>query len=250
MAKAISLDDLDEVKKKKKKKVKISASSSAKPAKSASKVPLSTAKKAKVKSKSKKQKKGVDLSTDGIDPNAIFEDLPAPIVTTPATIDSSTQAGALEGELYQVLQNVPDSVKRENAQFQEYLNMFDACQRMARAIEERFEERKSPRDVYPLMKLYEQMREIIADLRAIKDVTELGEVVNDEVIAPLVQNVTTILIGYHQTVLSWINANCTNEQIANAQHHFKQQLPKSAKDIESAYHASLDKTMQIFAQEQ
>lgn len=250
-SKGISLDDMDEKpKKKKKKKVSSSIIKAASTAKAAKKVPTSTAKKAKTLSKTKKVKKSKeDLSIEGIDPNAIFENLPAPVVIE-RTEGSNTQLAGIEGQLMDALANVPDSVKRENEQFQEYLSMFSACQNMARAIEERFEERKSPRDVYPLMKLYEQMREIIADLRAIKDVTELGTVINDEVISPLVENMSTILIGYHQVVQAWINANCTPDQISSAQQYFKQQLPKSAKDMEQAYAASLDKTMQIFSQEQ
>ncbi len=246
MAKTISLDDLDTDVKKKKKKKKIVAASSAKKAKS---VPLSTAKKSKTVSKGLKAKKNKTepLSIDGIGADLIFADMEPP---APAPALQETQSDALEGQLLDAIAHVPPSVQRDNEQFQEYLMMFKACQKMARVIELRFEDRQSPRDVYPLMKLYEQMREIIADLRAIKDVTELGEVVNAEVISPLVESLGAVLIGYHQNVIAWINANCTNDQIANANHHLKKELQKTAKDMEQSYHNSLEKTMQIFAQEQ
>lgn len=245
----ISLDDLDDKPKKKKKKIKVTAKSDAKPAK---KVKTSTAKKAKTVSVGKKSKKNKSQPLD-LDMNldTVFDDLPAPKKKNlPAAPEEMKQADILEGQLMSVVAAVPATVQRDNEQFVEYLQMFKQCQNIARAIEERFEDRKSPRDVYPLMKIYEQMREIIADLRAIKDVTELGEVINEEVIGPMVENVATILIGFHQSILAWNNSNLDANQIASAKHTFDQLLGKSAKEVEQAYHSSLDKMMQIFAAEQ
>lgn len=237
----INLDDMtDAPKKKKKKKLKIKAASSAVPAKKSKSVSLSTAKKSKrIGDKPKKKKKTEPLDTN-IDLNSTLDGLGAP--------QSETET-ALQGQLMDAIAQVPATVQRDNEQFQEYLTMFKQCAEMARAIEQRFKERASPRDVYPLMKLYEQQREIIADLRAIRDVSELGSVIDDEVLGPMTENIATSFIGFHQAILAWNNANLEPHQISNAKMHFDHLLKKHAKDIEQAYHASSDKMMQIFATE-
>lgn len=242
---AINLDDIEDLPKKKKKK-KIKALSTAKPAKkaksadSAKKVKTSTAKKDKRALPTPKKKKTEKLDTT-IDLDSTLEGLGSPAI--------SETGKEIEGQLLEAISHVPDSVKRDNDQFQEYLTMFNQCAYMARKIEERFKDRTSPRDVYPLMKLYEQQREIIADLRAIRDVTELGSVIDTEVLSPMVESIAASFIGLHQAVLAWNNANLDTNQIANAKVHFDHLLRKHAKDIQQSYQASSEKMMQIFSAE-
>lgn len=54
----------------------------------------------------------------------------------------------------------------------QYRSMFDNLQSIITAFEDRMQEAPSSRDVYALSTLYSQMREVIADIRSSKDVTQ------------------------------------------------------------------------------
>ena len=146
-----------------------------------------------------------------------------------------------------VVDDIPDAIKQENDQIQEYLTMFTQCQAMARECEKMYLDKKQSRDIYALMKLYDQMREIIADLRALRDVSQLADILNQEVLGPFAESAGTILVSVFHQVNAWNKKNLPVELIANAQAAMQNIIRKSAKDVEQSYQAGLDKTVQIFS---
>lgn len=159
----------------------------------------------------------------------------------------STDLAVLEGQLMAVVDDIPDAIKQENDQIQEYLTMFTQCQAMARECEKMYLDKKQSRDIYALMKLYDQMREIIADLRALRDVSQLADILNQEVLGPFAESAGTILVSVFHQVNAWNKKNLPVELIANAQAAMQNIIRKSAKDVEQSYQAGLDKTVQIFS---
>ncbi|QYW04511.1 hypothetical protein pEaSNUABM14_00186 [Erwinia phage pEa_SNUABM_14] len=158
-----------------------------------------------------------------------------------------TDLVALEGELMEVLSEVPDVIKQENEQIAEYMTMFGQCQSMARICEENYRDKKQSRDIYALMQLYNQMREIIADLRALRDVSQLAEILNAEVMGPFAESAGTILVGVNHLIKAWNKKNLAIEEIAKADAAVTQIIRNAAKDIEMAYQAGLNKTVEIFS---
>lgn len=159
----------------------------------------------------------------------------------------STDIAVLEGEFLEAMADVPDVIKQENEQIAEYLTMFKQCQEMARICEGNYKDKKQSRDIYALMQLYNQMREIIADLRALRDVSQLAEILNEEVMGPFAESAGTILVSVFHQVNAWNKKNLPVDCIAKAHSAMESIIRKSAKDVEQAYQAGLSKTVQIFS---
>ncbi|AXG67223.1 hypothetical protein HOU09_gp179 [Dickeya phage vB_DsoM_AD1] len=159
----------------------------------------------------------------------------------------STDVAALEGQFLEAMAEVPDVIRQENDQIAEYMTMFKQCQSMARICEEQYKKSKQSRDIYALMQLYNQMREIIADLRALRDVSQLAEILNAEVMGPFAESAGTILVGVFHQINAWNKKNLPVEMIAGANNQTETIIRNAAKDIEQAYQAGLSKTVQIFS---
>lgn len=147
----------------------------------------------------------------------------------------------------EVMDEIPDVIKQENDQIAEYMTMFKQCQNMARLCEGAYRDKKQSRDIYALMQLYNQMREIIADLRALRDVGQLGEILNAEVLGPFAESAGTILVGVFHQINAWNKKNLPVELISAAQNSTQNIIRRAAKDVEQSYQAGLDKTVQIFS---
>ena len=263
---AISLDDIGTFAQptKKKSKAKVKAKTTAKKAKV-----VSTGVKVKKKKKSDPSK---DIMPSQIDPESFYADIAASQKAVNAVKEEkapkkkkkenpvdvikkkknknkklSTDIVALEGELMQVMDEIPDVIKQENEQIAEYMVMFKQCQNMSRICEQAYEEKKQSRDIYALMQLYNQMREIIADLRALRDVSQLADILNEEVMGPFAESAGTILVGVFHSINAWNKKNLPVELIAGAQNQTQTIIRNAAKDIEQAYQAGLAKTVQIFS---
>ncbi len=259
---AISLDDIGEhaqpVTKKKVSKAKVKAKTTVKKAKTVSKG-------VKVKKKKKKDP-STDILPSRLDADAMYADIAATQKQKSeekpkkkknsvdalkkkkkSTGSLSQDIIALEGELMTVMEEIPDVIKQENEQIQEYMVMFRQCQTMARECEKQYLDKHQSKDIYALMKLYDQMREIIADLRALRDVGQLGEILNEEVLSPFAESAGTILINMFHNINSWNKKNLPVDLIANAQSALQAIVRNSAKDVEQAYQAGLSKTVQIFS---
>lgn len=154
---------------------------------------------------------------------------------------------ALEGQFIEAMADVPDVIKQENEQIAEYMTMFKQCQNMARLCEKNYKEKLQSRDIYALMQLYNQMREIIADLRALRDVGQLGEILNEEVLGPFAESSGTILVSVFHQVNAWNKKNLPIELVNAAQNAVENIVRRAAKDIEQSYQAGLTKTVQIFS---
>ncbi len=93
-----------------------------------------------------------------------------------------------------------DVTIRESEQFKEYYEMFNSLKDIARSFEKRCKEGGQSKDVYALLKTYDQMREVIADIRALRDIAGVAELLRDEVIDPLVQVVLNEIVQLNQSV--------------------------------------------------
>lgn len=263
---AISLDDIGSfaqpAKTGKKSKAKVKAKTTVKKAKTVSKG-------VKVKKK-KKSDPSKDVLPKHIDPDDFYSDIaasqkamksieePKPKKKKKANAvdvikkkkkkkSLSTDVVALEGQFLEAMADVPDVIKQENDQIQEYMTMFKQCQSMARICEDAYKDKKQSRDIYALMQLYNQMREIIADLRALRDVSQLAEILNAEVMGPFAESAGTILVGVFHQINAWNKKNLPVEMIAGAHKQTETIVRNAAKDIEQAYQAGLSKTVQIFS---
>ncbi len=155
--------------------------------------------------------------------------------------DSSILSEGIE-----VIKAIPDSVKQENEQLIEYIKMFKRLRYMARTLEKRFKENPSSQTVYALLKVYDQVREVIADMRAMRDVQQMGETLNREVLTPFTKLVAAALAGIHQNLKADIKNAVPEAYIASVTSLVETQIAKAARDVNESYNNSLIKTIEVF----
>jgi hypothetical protein len=97
---------------------------------------------------------------------------------------------------------MPYAEKKSNqdvAFHDEYMHMFKSLQKNIRALEKDLKYSRSTRNIYALIGLYNEQREVIADIRAVSDYTENINRIMVSVIQPLFSSVTqsNLDIFYH-----------------------------------------------------
>lgn len=116
---------------------------------------------------------------------------------------------ATEFDLHQqdVLERIPSALEEEHKHVKEYGHMFKTLSRMARIAEKKYLSGQQSRDMYAALKAYDQMREIIADMKAMSDFTQFAEKIKTEVVDMVAQSSAAALIEYHKGVMSILQTN-------------------------------------------
>ena len=146
----------------------------------------------------------------------------------------------------EVISALPSQLMQDNEQVAEMVRMFNKLRRMATTLEGKFEENPSPQTVYALLKIYDQVRECIADLRALRDISQMGQLLNDEVITPLIQAVASGVSTMYQNIKMDMNKSLPPEYIKLLTSILDSHVQYVATDIEESYQRSLLKTVQVF----
>ena len=160
---------------------------------------------------------------------------------------AATSVEDLDSQFVEVLSGIPDSVKQENEQIQEYLRMFSKLKRIARMTERQVIQNKSTRGIYPLMHVYREMREVIADLRALRDVGQMGEVLNDEVLNPFAQSCVTSIVNLRKALLIGAKNTISNpSELTDYINVIDSTIRSAGIEIDTSYRNSLSKTITVF----
>ena len=230
MATAVSLDDMDRTKAKRPIKIKKPAKKSDKPkGKSIAEKtttlpaerPLKDDKKPEwLEARKKKKEKALSTTKDDIE--------------------------SLDAQFVEVLSSLPESMQQENEQIAEYQRMFGKLKRLARMTERQILGNKSTRGIYPLMQVDREMREVIADMRALKDVGQLGSVLNEEVLTPFAQASAGSLVTLHQGILAAIKTHCHPDAMPYMINAADSLVRQAATEVQTSYAKSLERTIQVF----
>lgn len=148
---------------------------------------------------------------------------------------------AMEVEL---LQYIPQA--HEDEFDTQYRNMFDKLKTITETFENRMMEQPSGRDVYALSTLYSQMREVIADMRASKDVESQMRELESSAYSGFVKSVgqTYINLLFHisRDIRSNVKDLDTQQQIIKSMEGaFKDQSDVA----QQSYHAMLDNVRKV-----
>jgi hypothetical protein len=87
----------------------------------------------------------------------------------------------IEGELV-------NGADTDDEQLRELMRMYTELTTIAQILEARIKTTSTSRDVYPLLQTYSQLREVIADIRALRDVGSVALRVREELLIPFVQS--------------------------------------------------------------
>jgi hypothetical protein len=125
--------------------------------------------------------------------------------------DGSSVSEGLELEFehhqQEVLERIPTVMEDQHRHVVEYGQMFNTLSTMARIAEEKYIKDKQSRDMYAALKAYAEMREIIADIRAMADFSQFAEKIKDEIVDAVAQQAAAALVEYHKDSMSLLQTN-------------------------------------------
>ncbi len=145
-----------------------------------------------------------------------------------------------------LIERMEDSVFDQNReQFDQYRAMFDNLVDIANTCLERYESSKSTREIYALMKVYDQLREVIADMKALQDVSDYLSNIDENVIRPFATAAADQLMELIRSLNTKANSILSPDQAATLMDHMKKQSKNTGLKLKEAYNASLSNARKI-----
>lgn len=145
-----------------------------------------------------------------------------------------------------LLEKLGSNVFDENrAYLDQYRHMFNKLITMSEIAEDQYMTKKQSRDIYALMKLYDQMREVIADLKALQNVGQYIDAVVSEVINPFTKTASQVMLDLINAVNVY-NKRTLDPDVARAVEDLMKSIGKtSGQKIQEGYNASIENLRRI-----
>lgn len=136
---------------------------------------------------------------------------------------------------------------REDEQFKVYYTMFKSVKKLSRKAAKTAMVSPTGRNIYPLIQLYNQLRDLVADIRALKNITELTYQIDDDVLVPYTQQTSAIFMEYYQSVRDLMNKDVPQEKLERNTTELKKITKQSGVSLQAAYATALQKTNYVLA---
>lgn len=157
-----------------------------------------------------------------------------------------TQGNKIVEQGQALIERMEDSVFDQNReQFEQYRAMFDNLVGIANTCLERYETSSSTREIYALMKVYDQLREVIADMKALQDVSDYLSNIDENVIRPFATAAADQLMELIRSLNTKANSILSPDQAAALMDHMKKQSKNTGLKLKEAYNASLSNARKI-----
>ena len=152
---------------------------------------------------------------------------------------------SLKREAESVMSSMTELPDEEAAQLEQYQHMFTTLVDIAQALEKRILDSTNSRDVYPLMQTYNQIREVIADMRALRDMGSIGDRVNQEVLYPFVQSAAKDAGEFYQSITRQCKRLLPPELFEQVDLLLREEFQAYGGKLQASYTGFLDKTATI-----
>lgn len=161
--------------------------------------------------------------------------------------EESEDNAALLKEFEQIYGEHSKSLSVEDQeQMQEYFTMFHQLKTIARRFEVKSKQGSS-KDVYALMKIYDQMREIIADLKALKDISQVADKLQQDVLIPYSRIVVSELSTLRAATLKAGNRLLPPENQKAFQEALDSSIIAASQKLEEGYNNARFAILDIYA---
>lgn len=151
----------------------------------------------------------------------------------------------LKAEAEAVIERIPETNSEDAEQLAQYRHMFDKLVRIATILENNIVRNESGREVYPLMQTYNQIREVIADMRALRDVGAMGATLNDEVIGPMMQSIAQDTVDLYQDLMRTVNSHLDPAQAKAMSPKINQLFSRAGTAMQRSYESALEKAQTV-----
>lgn len=144
------------------------------------------------------------------------------------------------------IERLQDSAFDKNREhIDEYTAMFDSLVYISREAMRKYRDSHSSKDIYPLLKTYESLREVIADMKALQDVGEYIDQIDINVLRPLSMTFAQILMNLVRGVIDHSRKTFTPEVADSLERYIRSQGSTAGIEADLAYKTSLENTRMI-----
>lgn len=126
----------------------------------------------------------------------------------------------------------------ENTWLKTYTLMFRKLKKIMRRIEDRVMDSEKAADIYALMALYNQMREVIADIRTIIDMSQNTQRIIDKVLYPMVRDISNNYVDAIFLIKKSVRTTVDDARYLELRTDIDSCLREHAKYIQSSYERS------------
>lgn len=159
--------------------------------------------------------------------------------------DRRAELERLKAEAEAVIERIPVGNSEDAEQLEQYRHMFDKLVSIATILEDNITGNRTSRDVYPLMQTYNQIREVIADMRALRDVGAMGAMLNDEVLAPMMQSISQDTVDLYQNIERMMRSHLDSSQADALKPKIDSFFSKAATAMQRSYETALEKSQTV-----
>lgn len=136
----------------------------------------------------------------------------------------------------------------EREYFDEYAHIFKSLQKLTRIAEKQYQKSKMSRDIYSLCTLYSQMRECIADLRSIQDLSQQSENIISVIIDPMMKSMGESLVEMFFLIEKSMREQVkSDKQFQELQRQLKEIFAKQALKIQGSNDQAKQRVVEFFA---
>ena len=119
-----------------------------------------------------------------------------------------------------------------------YHVMFRKLRKIMRATEDRVVDSEKAADIYALMALYNQMREVIADLRSMIDLSQNTQRIIDQVLYPLTRDISNNYVDSIYKTMKSLRMHVDGEKYTELKTELEKVMGEHGKYIQAAYEKS------------
>ena len=164
-----------------------------------------------------------------------------------------SKAVALRTDVSMDMQSVEMEMKEkkeqqltDNTWMNTYEVMFKKLKRIMTNVENKVLNSDSgSNDIYALMALYNQMREVIADIRSMMDLTQNTQRIIDQILYPLVRDISNNYVDAIFMINKNLRANVESNKYIELKAGTDECLKEHAKYIQAAYEKSSEKLAKL-----
>jgi hypothetical protein len=158
----------------------------------------------------------------------------------PSSSELKGRAANLKAEIQDDIADTDAKIDEftDNTWIKTYSIMFRKLKRIMRIVETKTLLSESAQDIYALMALYNQMREVIADIRSMIDLSQNTQRITDQILYPLVRDISNNYVDAIFVIRKTLRANVESDRYIELKADLDSCLKEHAKYIQSSYERS------------
>jgi hypothetical protein len=165
----------------------------------------------------------------------------------PSTPELKSRAKDIKKSIQEDIDDVDSKLEgfTDNTWIHTYEIMFRKLKKIMRTVEAKVINSESAQDIYALMALYNQMREVIADIRSMIDLSQNTQRIIDNILYPMVRDISNNYVDAIFMIKKTLRSNVESDKYIELKAEIDSCLKEHAKYIQSSYEKSSEQLAKL-----